>query len=544
MIKNSICILFVLFIASQIQSQVIYERTYPDAFPSIEFPVELSDASTFSMDNLDNICVRFGSRHIDAHGNEIKSNSISAEAFSSGYHWIGHDSVLVWYEQGSWDVGPDSFHILLWTPEAITKLHSRHAYYDIPPFRRYGAFLYSLEQIVFQISDTLYVKNLITQMIDDSIIISGISTVLEFKEGILVIRTNELPILINKDLDQVYTWHTIADFPFDSVLWVALDSFIVLIDQNNPTSIQIINVYDESIQQLDLSSYLSRIEDIQSNKGFLFVRGNSGDDPIVLQLAENFQMVKASAVDIPDMNGITTLRYFPDRVYAWGYQGLGHYKANYRICYAYQDPSPVHWVDLKLDSMWIHSIKIVSPHNPIYADLGISCKITNLSPDTIRRASLHHNLNDPYGTCFTGVEVIHLGNLNILPGATDTIQFQSYSSTLAQSNMLKRHYYLEHGNHHLDGDTSNNAFNMMYVLTSTRPLQKEVIHVYPNPFTEVLHTTGILSGVDMILYDQSGRLVSRGYDQLTDLGWLSDGFYFLRVSSDDFILMYSVVKVE
>src|SRR5688572_8780783 len=98
--KIAINLICAFFLVHQIQAQLIYERTYPDEFPSIELPIELSDASTFSMASRDNICVRASIRHIDAFGNENVANAFSVEAFSFGYHWIGHDSVLIWYENG------------------------------------------------------------------------------------------------------------------------------------------------------------------------------------------------------------------------------------------------------------------------------------------------------------------------------------------------------------------------------------------------------------------------------------------------------------
>lgn len=542
--KIAINLICFFFLAYQIQAQVIYERTYPDEFPSIELPIELSDGSTFSMASIDDICVRASIRHIDLFGNENKSNAFSVEAFSSGYHWIGHDSVLIWYEYGAWDVGPDSFHISIWTPGAITKVHTTDAQYDLPPFRKYGAFLYTPEQLLFRKTDTLYLKNLITSVVEDSIIVTGISSIVEFEESILVFRKTRVPIIIDRNLEQIYTWHMIADFPFDTAQIVSLDSFIIYKDESNSTSIQLINVYDESIQQLDLSAYVSSIEDMQSNKGFVFVKGSSINGPLVVQLDKNFQVVRVSSLDIPEINGIRTLRYYPDRVYAWGHQGLGQYNANYRLCYAYQQPEPIELVDLKLDSMWIHSINIVTPNHPIYAYLGISCKITNLSPVTIQSASLHYDRNEPENTCFNGVNISHFENLNILPDATDTIQFQSYSIDLIRGNGLNRQYILEHGNHHLDGDTSNNTYNLIYTITATEQIQREVINVYPNPFTDILYVSFPSIGVEMVLYDQTGRMVSQGQDQLNDVEWLQSGVYFLRISNGNSTTIQKVVKVE
>jgi hypothetical protein len=157
---------------------------------------------------------------------------------------------------------------------------------------------------------------------------------------------------------------------------------------------------------------------------------------------------------------------------------------------------------------------------------------------------MHYDQNDPYSSCFTGVNVFHFNDLNILPGSTHTLQFQSYSSSLVHDNKLERKYFLEHGNHHLDSDTTNNVFELVYLTSSIVETTTDPISVYPNPFTDFIRVSDVSESIQLNLYDLSGRMVSNGHEQLDDLGRLPTGIYFLQIVSGHSLSIQRVVKVE
>ena len=181
--KNFNYLFCLFFLSSQISAQVIYERTYPDEFPSIQIPIELSDTSTFSL-GTNSECNGIQSRHIDVNGNELSDNVLYAEGFTSGYHWIGHDSILIWIENGSYDVGPDAFHVYIWTPNEISRILNLDLYHGYTAAEGYGAFLYHADRLVYRKIDTLYTMNLSTTLIEDSLIVFGISQIIELEKSI------------------------------------------------------------------------------------------------------------------------------------------------------------------------------------------------------------------------------------------------------------------------------------------------------------------------------------------------------------------------
>ena len=63
-------LLCIFLVASQVKAQVIYERTYPDGFPSLKDAIQLSDLSTVSFAN-NSACYFAGWRHIGPTGNII-----------------------------------------------------------------------------------------------------------------------------------------------------------------------------------------------------------------------------------------------------------------------------------------------------------------------------------------------------------------------------------------------------------------------------------------------------------------------------------------
>jgi hypothetical protein len=93
--KNSIYLICLVFLTSQINAQVIYERTYPNAFPSLEDAIQLSDFSTVSFAN-NATCYFAGWRHISPTGSIIKEGGLAGESTHSlKTKHIGVDSILV-----------------------------------------------------------------------------------------------------------------------------------------------------------------------------------------------------------------------------------------------------------------------------------------------------------------------------------------------------------------------------------------------------------------------------------------------------------------
>ena len=538
--KSFIYLACLLFLIGQISAQVIYERTYPYEFPSIQIPIELSDTSTFSLGN-NSDCGGVGSRHIDVDGNELMGNKFGVEAFSSGYYWIGHDSVLIWAEEGALDVGPDSFRVYVWTPDEIKKILSIGVRYDFTPERRYGAYLYTTGRLLYEKSDTLYTKNLYTAAVEDSLIIPFIYHVIEFEKSILVFSDSESALLLNDHLEVIYEWQDLLSLTFNIDQAVVVDSFLVGKEGVNPTSIAMVNVYNESQQVMDLSMYFDQIEEIQANKNMLFVKGIFNGESQLLQLDSEFAVVGITKIDIPELNKELTFQYYPDRVYAWGYDGLANYKANYRMSYQYQDANPVKYLDIALDTMWVDSVYKYPEQQHLPIKVYISAVVRNFSPETIHSYTLHHE-EIPVFYCDPGVYAMSFEDLTIEPNDSDTLSFQIW--TYQYGSSFTRRFYVHHGNHHLDDEITNNNFQLTYLISGTGELFPLSITVYPNPFIDFFQTSVQTDLIQLNLYDQSGRLVSTGYDRLDYLYKLPSGIYFLQIQTGSSFVVERVVKVE
>jgi hypothetical protein len=531
-----------LLLTDHIRAQVIYERTYPHEFPSIRIPIELSDTSTFSL-GTNSECNGIQSRHIDVIGNELPENILYEEGFSSGYHWIGHDSILIWVESGAHDVGPDSFRVYVWTPNAITKILSFRLPFDLSPERRYGAYLYTPDRLLYEKWDTLYAKNLYTDVLEDSLVISGILHIIEFEKAILVLSDVQSPLLLDDHLNILYEWDDLSSLPFNIYEAVVLDSFLVGKAGLNPTSIANVNVYDEVQQVIDLSGYFDQIQDIQSNKNTLFVKGIFNGELYVLKLNSEFSVVEISTLDMPELDKEMSFHYCPDRVYACGYDGLANYKANYRMSYKYIEPIPIKYLDIALDSMWVDSVYKYPEEHHLPAKLYFSATIRNLSSETIHAYTLHWE-ETPVFWCDPGVYPWPVEGRNIEPGEVDTFSFQTWSYAVAQGSTYVEKFFVQHANHHFDDDTTNNSFDLIHIVSSTDNPTPSSITVFPNPFTDVLSTTLPSSGAKLVLYDQVGRIVSKGEDRLSHLGELPVGIYFLQIQSGNAIATTRVVRVE
>jgi len=527
--------------ASPVKTQVIYERTFPNAFPSIQIPLELSDFSTFSLGSNDE-CGGLRSRHIDVNGNELSESILYAEAFSSGYYWIGHDSVLIWAEHGAYDVGPDSLRVHIWTPGEIKTILSVGLNYNFSESRRYGAYLYTPERLIYEKTDTLYTKNLYSSVVEDSLVIGGISQIFEFEKSILVFSDAEDPLLLDDRLEEIVEWDNHYTLPFDVYSAVVIDSFLV--GKVGLNTLGVVNVYDESQRILDLSTYFEQIEDVQANKNYLFVKGgDSGGGQFVLQFDKEFELVNGFARDIPKLYRQMTFRYYPDRVYAWCYDGLASYKANYRMSYEYLNAFPIKYLDIALDTAWVDSVYKYPEHYHLPSNVFVSAVIRNLSPDTIHSLTIHWE-RTPDFWCDSGVYPYQRDGLNIGFNESDTISIQTWSYDVAHNLPYSESFFIHHGNNHLDSNWNNNIYELDYLSNSIDETVSAAISVYPNPFTDFIRLSEVSETSQLILYDQTGRFVSNGYGELNNLGHLPVGIYVLQVNSGHSIGVTRVVKVE
>ncbi len=539
MCRNFICVIIIFSFAFQIKAQVIYERTYPNAFPSIRHSIELSDTSTFSLDRAD-ICNSLLIRHIDKSGNIVDTLSFGAEAFLYGFHWIGHDSVLVWVEHGAHDFGPDMFFIKLWTPQKITTLLSEEVPRSFVQGRTYGAFLYRENQLIYEKSDTFFLRNLLTGENDWMIFLPGVTDVIEFENSILTISNNQRPRLYDQDLNQLATWQNYPDFYLDTSLVVVLDSFWIGKSPTLPSALDIVNVFTESVQHIDVSQFLDSIQDIQTNQGYLFVSGMFEGINQVVQYDKSFELVQVRQLDVPTVKESMELRYSPARVYAWAIDGIGGYKADYRICYAYTDPYEIESFDISLDSMWISSIE----NFPGFSKIQISLIVKNRSTEVLKRFTLHHDKNEPEGNCFSGTNARNFGNLNVDPEQTDTVSFIDYTTSFAHDYPLHRIYFVEHGNNHLNADTTDNSFDLWHILSNANAAVELDVNVYPNPFTDFLRVEQASGTAQLYLYDLTGKLVFKGQNPLNGLSGLPTGVYLLQIIDGNQSNQQQVVKVE
>lgn len=540
MSKKLVFLFCLLSLSFHICAQVIYERTYPDEFPSIHNPIELSDTSTFSLGTNDE-CNGIRSRHIDVRGNELSDNIVYAEGFSSGYHWIGHDSILIWVEHGAHDVGPDSFRVNVWTPNEMKEVLSVGVPFDFSPERRYGAYLYAPDRLVYEKWDTLYTKNLYTEVLEDSMIISGIRQIIEFEKAILVLSESQSPLVLDEHLNNIYEWVDLSSLPFAISDAVVLDSFLIGKKDMDPTSIVNVNIYNEVQQEIDLSAYFDQIEDVQANKNMLFIKGVFNGESFVLQMNEGFTVISFTKLDMPSLDKEMTFTYYPDRVYAWGFDGLSGYNANYRMSYTYIEPGPVKYLDVALDSVWVDSVYFPNL-DFLPALVYIVARVRNLSPEPIQSVTIHWK--EEASWCNPEVHSMSYDGLSINPDDVGTVTLATWSYAVAHGIPFIKTFLAEHGNHHFDLDTTNNSFELNYLLSSIGELIPSSISISPNPFTDNLQTSVSDESIQLDLYNLTGNKVSTGFGRLDNLDQLLPGIYFLQIQSGKSIIVERVVKVE
>ena len=90
----------------------------------------------------------------------------------------------------------------------------------------------------------------------------------------------------------------------------------------------------------------------------------------------------------------------------------------------------------------------------------------------------------------------------------------------------------------------NNSFLVNHLINSSNELTSKQIVLYPNPFTDYITVSEPSDSMQLILFDQTGRLVESDYEQLEDLGNLLPGIYFLQISTGNSTSIQKVVKLE
>ena len=124
------------------------------------------------------------------------------------------------------------------------------------------------------------------------------------------------------------------------------------------------------------------------------------------------------------------------------------------------------------------------------------------------------------------------------------MKFWVHSWEIAMSKPFIRKYFVQHGNHQLDSNSTNNVFEFFFLISNAEEPIPTSLEVYPNPFTDFIKVSERSDLMQLNLYDQTGRLVSKGLGQLTDLGALPTGIYFLNVQTGSSNATTRVVKVE
>jgi hypothetical protein len=544
--KIAINLICSFFLAHQIQAQLIYERTYPNTFPSLKDAIQLSDFSTVSFSN-NSTCYFGGWRHLSPTGSIIKEGGLANESTHSlRYMQIAEDSILVSCRVGPIDFdGINYFKVALWTPDSLQTL-----IIDTVPLNfwedcewcnqpvHYEAFQFKDNHVLYQRGDTIFSKNVLTGQIAFRETFYYITKVYPVKDGLMVFSLGLPPTYLDSQLMPIKTWlNAISSF------MVAMDSFLIGVNSGMPSSLHTVNSFNENAQDIDLSLYFSNI-DFQVVRGdVLIVVGKNGATNNTVQLDKNFQILAEKPFVYPDDIYPWQLSFYPDRLYAWRTDGLAAYKADYRIAYDYLNPQPITYVDLELASIFVDSVFYWPPDHHLPANLFLSAYIINHSLDTLHSLTLHHE-EDFFIGCDPGVYPKHIKGLQVPPGDTAIVRFTTYSWEVAMNEPFMQTFYVQHGNDHLESDTTNNVFELIYLSSSTEVTSANSIAAYPNPFKDNIAVTGLSESVQLRLYDQNGAMVAIGYNRLDDLGKLHEGIYFLQTVAGGYISVNRVVKLE
>lgn len=544
--RNSIYLLFFLCLASQIKAQVIYERTYPDAYPSLRDAIQLSDFSTVSFAN-NSKCFGAGWKQISSTGSIIQHGGLAGESTHSlKYDQIAEDSILVSCRVGPIDFdGTNYFKVALWTPDSLQTL-----IIDTVPLNfwedcewcnhpvHYEAFQYKDNHVLYQRGDTIFSKNVLTGQTEFQETFYYISKVYPVKDGLMVFSLGLTPTYFDSQLLPIKTWLN----PISSFM-VAMDSFLIGVNSGTPTSLHAVNVFNENAQDIDLSLYFSKIDFLVLRGDVLIVVGKNGATNNTVQLNKNFQILAEKPFVYPDDIYPWQFSFYPDRLYAWRTDGLSAYEADYRIAYAYLDPQPINYVDLELASIVVDSVFYWPPDYHLPANLFLSAYIINHSLDTLHSLTVHHEEAFFVG-CDSGLRPSHISGLMVPPGDTAIATFTIYSWEVGMNQPFMQTFYVQHGNYHLDADTSNNAFELIYVSSGTEETAPVSMTAFPNPFTDYISVSELSESMQLRLYDQHSGIVANGYNRLDGLRKLPAGIYFLQIISGQSISVKRVVKVE
>ena len=85
--------------------------------------------------------------------------------------------------------------------------------------------------------------------------------------------------------------------------------------------------------------------------------------------------------------------------------------------------------------------------------------------------------------------------------------------------------------------------NLCMVITEINEIAQEAIVVlYPNPVDNKIYIAGIKSTANLGVYSSTGLLMLKGTGTSIDVGNLSPGTYFIRISSGDKNQTYTFIK--
>ena len=524
-------------------TQVIYERVFSPVYPSIEHAFQLSDLSTVSFAN-NSQCNSAAYLHIDKQGVKISSGGISSgSTHSLGVRPIGWDEILVWFREGPDDYdGPNYFKIGLWMHDEFVTLVRDTSLFNIWEDSEivYEAYLFQNDKIVYRKGDSLYLVQVSTQQLLNKVAIPEFSIVHPFLDYIVVFDYVGKPVVFSIDLDEVAYWNN-NQHPVSSYESMALDSFLIGIITQEDATLHVVNGLTEESFDLDLSGYLTHIEDIQVNTDGLFVKGKKDDVDYLVQLNWQFQVFNETVVDLPDIPGPFTYTYYTDRMYAWKADGLSAYRANYRISYQYPDSNPIRFVDISLDTIWVDSIYYWPPEMHLPAKLFLLARVTNHSKETVRSFTLHFESTQTI-QCDPGIYYGIIEGLSILPGETEIIPVSTWSWEVAENEPFFRTYFIQHANNHLDSNWVDNYFQFSYLLSAIHPVIEINLSIWPNPFHDYLETSEDFERLRM--YNSLGHVVSTGINRLDNLASLVPGTYYVQALKDKKSFFTRVIKVE
>ncbi len=518
-----------LFFSIRFEAQVIYERLYGPGYPSIEHPFELSDTSSVSFAN-NGSCNELSMTHIDKDGNILLQQELDFSTQNLSVRKIGFDSLMVSYRQG----GPETdqfsyFNVLLWTPyESKELLHDSLSFGVWENLtNEFKALLFVPPTISYQLQDTLYARNTITQQFQALPFTEGLIQVLPVHDNLLVVPTSGDIRLLDHQLQEVLIWNNITH-PIHYEEAVIIDSFVVGKHLLQPRQLFAINAYDQAVRNVDLTPYLDVIDTIQSRENFLFIKGVRNNQNHVLLFNSQFDLLINETLDVPQTGHNFSYTFYPDRVYAWAAHEIRWYDPNYRVVYPYQDASPIQYVEFSFDSLWIDSFHVFTPEMHLPASVYFTGQVSNFSDDTIRSVVIHYEQFDLF-TCFPFYRHMELTGLNILPGEEGLVSFEDISYQVASNVDFFRTYYMHDANHHLEENQGDNEAEVFLLKSSTSHVDEILIYAYPNPFyDEIIGNEGVEK---MELFNSSGQLVASGEFIITNVSHLSPGFYFLKAIS-------------